>query len=66
MAVPGSAGGVGCLPWPEILRRLRTAGYRGFVSVEAERRWYPDELPPAEETMGRGFAYLRSLLGARA
>lgn len=54
--------GEGALEWPEILRRLSEGGYDGPLSLEYERRWHPDDLPPAEQGMARGAGYLRDIL----
>jgi sugar phosphate isomerase/epimerase len=56
--------GEGIVPWPEILAALRRAGYEGVLSLEYERRWHPDDLPPAEEGMARGARRLRQWLGS--
>lgn len=56
--------GDGIVPWPEILAALRLAGYDGVLSLEYERRWHPDDLPPAEDGMALGAARLRQWLAA--
>jgi L-ribulose-5-phosphate 3-epimerase len=43
--------GDGIVPWPEILSALRAGGYEGVLSLEYERRWHPQDLPPAETGM---------------
>jgi len=54
--------GEGILPWPEIIRMLKTHNYNGYLSLEYERRWHPNDLPPAADGMKKGLLYLRSLL----
>ncbi|MCL6649726.1 MAG: sugar phosphate isomerase/epimerase [Chloroflexi bacterium] len=54
--------GEGCLPWPAILQRLVASGYRGWLSLEYERRWHPQDLPPAPEGLRRSAEYLRQVL----
>lgn len=39
---------VGVVDWPTVLERLRNRAYEGCLSLEYERRWFPDVLPPAE------------------
>jgi sugar phosphate isomerase/epimerase len=55
--------GEGILPWREILVELHRCGYAGWLSIEYERRWYPDLLPPAEIGMKAGADTLRRILG---
>jgi sugar phosphate isomerase/epimerase len=54
--------GKGIIQWPEILASLRSRGFDGWLSLEYERRWYPHNLPPAEEGMLQGLSYIRSIL----
>jgi L-ribulose-5-phosphate 3-epimerase len=54
--------GEGILPWPEIIERLSRSGYQGYLSLEYERRWHPDDLPVAAEGMKKGAEYLRGIL----
>jgi sugar phosphate isomerase/epimerase len=54
--------GEGILPWPEIIAELKRTGYDGWLSIEYERRWYPDLLPPAEIGMQAGAEVLRRIL----
>ena len=54
--------GEGVLPWPRIIKSLRKRHYDRYLSLEYERRWHPDDLPPAAQGMKKGLAYLRSLL----
>jgi sugar phosphate isomerase/epimerase len=68
-ALPGEANpticrvlGEGMLPWREIIGELRRTGYDGWLSIEYERRWYPDLLPPAEIGMKAGADRLRRML----
>lgn len=54
--------GEGILPWPEIIAELKRTGYDGWLSIEYERRWYPDILPPAEIGMKAGADLVRRIL----
>jgi len=54
--------GEGILPWGKIIAELRRTGYDGWLSIEYERRWYPDLLPPAEIGMKAGADLVRRIL----
>lgn len=54
--------GEGVLPWPEIIAMLKRTGYDGWLSIEYERRWYADLLPPAEIGMKAGADVVRRIL----
>lgn len=54
--------GDGILPWEDILRALRAAGYDGPLSLEYERRWHPQDLPPAAEGMAKAAERIRAWL----
>lgn len=54
--------GDGILPWGSILQKLLETGFDGWLSLEYERRWHPQDLSPAREGMARGAAELRRLL----
>jgi sugar phosphate isomerase/epimerase len=54
--------GEGILPWEKIIALLKRSGYDGWLSLEYERRWYPDLLPPAEIGMKAGADLLRRIL----
>ena len=54
--------GQGIVPWRAIVDRLRVLGYDGYYSLEYERRWFPDQLPPAEIGMRRGVEFLRGIV----
>jgi L-ribulose-5-phosphate 3-epimerase len=56
--------GEGLVPWPGIIGALVRDGYRGCLSLEYERRWFPDQLPPAEEGLARSRDALRAMLEA--
>jgi sugar phosphate isomerase/epimerase len=56
--------GHGQVPWNAILRRLLDHGFDGPLSLEYERRWHPEELPPAEEGMRESRTYLVAMLDA--
>ena len=53
--------GEGMLAWPSILQSLRNHGYDGWLSLEYERRWHPQDIPDARIGMKAGAAYLRTL-----
>ena len=54
--------GEGIIQWPHIISSLKSQGFNGWLSLEYERRWYPNNLPPAEEGMKKGLTYIRSIL----
>lgn len=54
--------GEGIMDWPAILADLRAGGYDGYLSMEYEYRWHPQDLPPPEEGFRRGSEYLRRVL----
>lgn len=56
--------GDGIVPWPAIVAALSRDGYRGCLSLEYERRWFPDQLPPAELGLARSRDALRAMLKA--
>ncbi len=47
-----------------IIPELEGTAYDGWLSLELEKRWYPDELPSEEEAFRRSAAFLRGLLTA--
>lgn len=60
-AVRSRAVGDGEMDWADIIRRLNEIGYEGYLSLEYERRWHADDLPPPSEGFARSAAVLRSL-----
>lgn len=52
--------GEGVIPWPAILQALKDRGYEGWLSLEYERRWHPQDIPDARVGMKRSADYLRS------
>lgn len=54
--------GEGVLPWREIIGELQRTGYDGWLSIEYERRWYPELLPPADIGMKAGADLVRRIL----
>jgi sugar phosphate isomerase/epimerase len=56
--------GDGIIPWPAIIAALSRDGYRGCLSLEYERRWFPDQLPPAELGLARSRDALQAMLKA--
>lgn len=53
--------GEGIIKWPEILKLVKQHGYDGWLSLEYERRWHPDDIPDAAIGMKKSLEYLRSL-----
>ena len=53
--------GEGIIKWPEILRLVKEQGYDGWLSLEYERRWHPDDIPDASVGMKKSLEYLRSI-----
>lgn len=54
--------GEGVIEWPEILRLVKEHGYDGWLSMEYERRWHPDDIPDASIGMKKGAEYIRSIM----
>jgi L-ribulose-5-phosphate 3-epimerase len=61
-AVSSRVLGEGILPWPNIIKELYDIGYDGYLSLEYERRWHPQDLPPAEIGMKKGLDYVKEIL----
>lgn len=55
--------GEGCLDWPAILKMVKEHGYEGWLSLEYERRWHPDDIPDASVGMKKSADYLRKCIG---
>ena len=53
--------GEGIIPWPEILQILYNRGYKGWLSLEYERRWHPDDIPDASIGMKKSIEYLHGI-----
>ena len=51
--------GQGIIPWAQIIGSLADLGYEGCYSLEYERRWFPDHLPPAAMGMKQCLDFLR-------
>lgn len=51
--------GQGSIKWPEILQMLHDRGYEGWLSLEYERRWHPDDIPDASIGMKESADYLK-------
>ena len=54
--------GEGCLDWPGILKMVKDYGYNGWLSLEYERRWHPDDIPDASVGMKKSADYLRECI----
>lgn len=54
--------GEGVLPWPEIIKEVKERGYDGWLSLEYERRWHPDDIPDASIGMKKSADYLKSII----
>lgn len=53
--------GEGELDWPGILNAVKERGYDGWLSLEYERRWHPDDIPDASIGMKKSAEYLRTI-----
>lgn len=53
--------GEGVIPWKEILTMMHQKHYDGWLSLEYERRWHPDDIPDASVGMKKAIEYLRAL-----
>lgn len=54
--------GEGVLEWPSILQSVKECGYDGWLSLEYERRWHPDDIPDASIGMKQSIEYVRRIL----
>lgn len=54
--------GDGVIEWPEILKLVKAHGYDGWLSMEYERRWHPDDIPDASIGMKKGADYIKSIM----
>jgi L-ribulose-5-phosphate 3-epimerase len=54
--------GDGPLDWSVIVGDLHARGYDGFFTLEYEKRWFPDELPPAADGLRAGRDHVRAIL----
>lgn len=54
--------GEGVIEWPEILKLVKAHGYDGWLSMEYERRWHPDDIPDASIGMKKGADYIKSIM----
>lgn len=54
--------GEGVIAWPEILKLVKAHGYDGWLSMEYERRWHPDDIPDASIGMKKGADYIKSIM----
>lgn len=54
--------GEGIIPWLKILKLMKEKGYNGWLSLEYERRWHPDDIPDASIGMKKSFEYLKSII----
>lgn len=54
--------GEGILAWPNILEKVKEKGYDGWLSLEYERRWHPDDIPDASIGMKKSAEYLKKIL----
>lgn len=53
--------GTGVVDWTDIAAELDAGGYSGFLSLEYERRWDLDNLPPAREVMAQSRDHLQNI-----
>ena len=61
-AVRSRVVGQGILDWPGILAQLKDLGYDGYLSLEYEYRWHPQDLPEPAEGFRLGAEALRHML----
>ncbi|GAB4473220.1 MAG: hypothetical protein Kow00124_11980 [Anaerolineae bacterium] len=54
--------GEGILEWPNILKALRAVGYDGYLSLEYEYRWHPQDLPEPAVGFRAGGEAVRRIL----
>lgn len=53
--------GEGVIEWPRILKKMKEDGYDGWLSLEYERRWHPDDIPDASIGMKKSADYLKTI-----
>jgi L-ribulose-5-phosphate 3-epimerase len=56
--------GEGVLDWPAILAVLKSTGYDGFLSLEYEYRWHPQDLSEPAEGFRRSAETLNKMLSS--
>lgn len=61
-AVQSRVVGEGVMDWRAILGALHASGYDGYLSLEYEYRWHPQDLPPPDVGIPRSADSVRSLL----
>ncbi|OJX48142.1 MAG: hypothetical protein BGO78_12775 [Chloroflexi bacterium 44-23] len=62
-AVQSRVVGTGVLDWPNILADLKNrCEYSGYLSVEYEYRWHPNDLPKPEDGFKQSNDYLETIL----
>lgn len=54
--------GEGVIEWPKILKLVKEHGYDGWLSMEYERRWHPDDIPDASIGMKKSADYIKSIM----
>jgi sugar phosphate isomerase/epimerase len=54
--------GQGHVPWKETLALLAATGYDGWLSLEYERRWHPEQLPDAAVGLVQARDFIRDRL----
>ena len=54
--------GQGILDWPGILAQLKEYGYDGYLTLEYEYRWHPQDLPEPAEGFRLGADTLKQIL----
>jgi L-ribulose-5-phosphate 3-epimerase len=52
----------GVVPWADLLKRLVSDGYDGYLALEYEKRWHPDLLPEPAVGLRMELRTLRRLL----
>lgn len=54
--------GEGDIPWRDILPSLESIGYDGFLSLEYEKKYFPEDLPDAEFAMAGSRDFIRAVV----
>jgi len=52
--------GKGDLPLAEAIAALKSIGYQGWICLETEKRWHPQEAPDPEESLPQFVKYMRA------
>lgn len=58
--------GAGDLPLNDVVRALRRIEYQGWICLETEKRWHPQEAPEPEESFPQFVHFMKETWGTKA